>query len=46
MHIMKKINLKGGLDMTVQELGWRLVRIVIILIETTFGITGMIQAMI
>lgn len=30
--------------MTVQELGWRLVKIVCILISATFDITGMIQA--
>lgn len=45
MHMMKKKNQKGGLDMTVQELGWRLVRIVVIMIEAIMGITGIIQPM-
>lgn len=31
--------------MTVQELGWRLVRIVVIMIEAIMGITGIIQPM-
>jgi hypothetical protein len=31
--------------MTVQELGWRLTRIIVIMIEAIMGITGIIQPM-
>ena len=31
--------------MTIQEIGWRLIRIVVIMIEAIMAITGMIQPM-